>query len=448
MLTLYLSFLPFDLFAALDLAIQVPSKLTPASSLRVQEKLDLIARAGGGTLTLSGTGSLLVDLSRKPRNGRPHQVPLRVGKGVRLKGDGESQEAGGYRMTIVGSPDEGQSFRTVPVVSLDRSESATVDGILFDGRQTGYILCAAAITAYYSRSAAITHVTIQGSRKFGVAAKGASYLTIQDLDLTINRATPGSTEPEGGAGIWCAECDHVVLDSSRIYSYEYYKAGPPSGSGDARAGTQTPPETADPITAPYNAPAMDLVAFYDGSNNAVRRCRIGYGNAAGIYLAKDTGGGETGDLVWDNTVDHVRENGLDIAGCTNCFVLSNTVTNSELSDLLLAFTTNARVENNTLDTSGRWPITWQAAGNLNGAGIGSLELLGHTIGSKINGNVIHASYSPYAIWFWYYGGVPASNTVTANQMWRSGSNPCIGSGGEGPHDWQSDNGDADSTSCQ
>ena len=445
-LTVFLVLLPFTSLAALDLTIQVPGELTSASSLGLQERLNLIARSGGGTLTLTGAGSLLVDVRRSSRHGKVRAVQLQLGNGVRLRGDGDAHE-GGYGMTIVGSPDDGASFRTIPIVSLDRSQSAAVDNILFEGDRAGYILCAAAIAAYGSKGAIVTHVSIQGSRRFGIAAKAASYLTIQDLDVILKRATPGSAEPEGGAGVWCAECDHAILDSSRIYSYDYYNSGPPGNSGDPRVGVQTAPETADPIQPPYNAPAIDLVAFYDGSNNAIRRCHIGYGNSAGIFLAKDTGRGETGDLVWDNTIDHVRQNGLDIASCENCVILANTVTNCDLSDLLLAFTTNARVEHNTLDTSGRWPNTWMDSGNLHGAGIGSLELLGNAIGSQIGANTIRASYSQYAIWFWYYQGVPASNTVTANQMWRNGAHSCIGSGGDAPHKWQSDNRAADSTFC-
>ena len=317
------------------------------NSLSIQGDLNSIAAAGGGTLTLSGAGSLLVSAT------------LNIGDNVQLAGDASNPQGNEYGMTIVGAPDTGMTYRTQPVVSINGKQSASIYNLFFDGNQPGYILCGAAITGDSSTSGTVINVAIQGARDFGVTAIYASSFTIQYLSLTLKRATPGSTESEGGAGVWCRGCTGAILDSAYIYANDYYNAGPPQGDG--RAG-QAPLPTADPLTAPYNAPPMDLVSFTDGSSNTIRHCHLGYGNTAGVYLAKfSINGGESGDVVWDNTVDHFRENGLDIADCSNCSIVTNVVTNSELCDLLLADTTNAEVEWNSFNTSGRWPSTWTYA---------------------------------------------------------------------------------------
>lgn len=104
---------------------------------------------------------------------------------------------------------------------------------------------------------------------------------------------------------------------------------------------------------------MDLVASYGGRYNAFQHNNISSGNTAGIYLAclgEQTncpdGGRELSPTVWNNTIHHFRQSGLDLASCDNLTVVTNRVYTIDRVPLALADCRGGLVQWNTLYDGG------------------------------------------------------------------------------------------------
>jgi len=168
---------------------------------------------------------------------------------------------------------------------------------------------------------------------------------------------------------------------------------------------------------------MDVVAFYDGSYNSISHNTIEYGNTAGIYLACAylTPCGEHNATVWDNTVSYFREHGVDIDQCTDCVIVTNTVSQAEQASLSLANSTggSSSIRYNVLRDSGKWMNTY-------GNDFGSLTIAGNTNGiTDIAYNAVFASNNYYNIWFFQESASPSGNVVTNNDLYASGSSTYI-----------------------
>jgi hypothetical protein len=408
---------------ALDKTITVSGTLVSSTNLLIQNALNQIGAAGGGTLTLAGTGSVLVDDVDTGMNRRP----LTVYSNTTITG-GTDQTP--YGMVLVGENNTnlGLSYRITAVLQILNSSTVTIKKLDIEGGTTSPTprpLCASAISIMNSDHVQVITNKIAGVRKGGIAAQPVphtstivSYLTIQDLDLIMNRKSVGSNEPEGGVGIYCSTCQHAQVTNCLIHADDYFHSGPPNNVGDPRVN-MTPPPTAMPITDPRgSAPAIALVQFSGGSNNEIDHNTLLYSNAAAIFVFA----GETNDVIWANHVSYCRQAGLDIDQCTNCTIVTNTIgTYIETSPISLARSTTTTgpglgVQYNTLQNGGMWMIQY-------GSDYGALNITGSASGCMINctdieNNEIYGSNNQDAVYF-FDGpfGQPIGNVVTNNSLW-------------------------------
>lgn len=387
---------------ALDITLNVASPLTLATSLNVQAALNNIASSGGGTLQFTGAGSLLVT------------SPLLVGSNTTVMGDTSRTP---YGMIIIGENTAGLPYRDQPIFrTLQTSTNITFWNLEFDGNARP--LCAPAIDlgvfgivgldGIGTQNVVITHVRIGGARTIAIAALEASSVQIRYLSLEMRRHT--NAEPEGGAGVWLWFCTNCILEHSEISGPEFYWAGPPSNT-DSRVPPAPP--SADPVTDPRGrAPSMDLVSLHDGFNNKIQHNTISYGNTAGIYLAKsEFGNGDRYGLVWNNTVHHFRQHGIDLADSANLTVRANRVYDVEQAGLSLANSPNTLVEHNSIRNGGRWGGT-NSNGNFTLSGSSNVQ---------IRNNEILAGNNPYAVFFWGRPGFPlgTGSSLTKNTLSRN-----------------------------
>jgi Right handed beta helix region len=390
---------------ALNLTITVSSPLQSASSLGIQSALTSIASAGGGTLKLTGSGSVLVD----------SLTSLNVGSNTTLEGDPAQSP---YGMTIVGANDTGLSYRSLgyPLLNINGASNVTIWNLDFEGNVSGQNLCAPAISITNGSSPIlITYNKINYALTRGVVIENSTGVTVQYLSLFMNRSWSGSI-PEGGTGIYCLTCASVTLQNNYVSASDYYFSGPPTS--DPRTGS-APSTTTACVPNPncVKAATMDVVAFYAGSNNNISSNTIQYSNTAGVYLAAYGGVNETGTTIASNTISYMRQSGLDIAPCTNCYISGNSVSYSDLANLSLYTCSGGTVTGNTLSIGGRW---------LDGLHYndGSLSIRSSTTGVSATYNYIYGNAGGtsgnWAVWFDQPAAgypYPQSNSVSNNDLW-------------------------------
>jgi Right handed beta helix region len=384
---------------ACDITVNVPSQLTPAQSVNwsapcgvgagVQAALSAIESSGGGALLFTGPGSLLVSQS------------LRVGSNTTVYGDTSRTPFG---MIIVGENTAGVSYRKPddPVFIVSQKSNVTFWNLQFDGDQPGRPLCAQVIEINASTNVLIVYCKVEGARQLGVTIRESSYVTVSYLTLIMRRS--GGTEPEGGVGIWMYSCQHCTIEHNQISSPTYYAAGPPDS---------------DPNRWVNAAPVMDLVASYGGRYNAFQHNDISSGNSAGIYLAClgaqtncPADGRELSPTVWDNTVHHFRQSGLDLASCDDVNVVTNRVYTIDHVALGLADCHGGVVQWNTFYDSGLLVPSGQV--------FGALYFLWGTSGIQASDNVIQGGQDHFSVYLKAGSeGFPncVNNTVTNNKLW-------------------------------
>ena len=386
--------------AACDITVNVPSQLTPAQSINwsascgvgvgVQAALNAIESSGGGALLFTGPGSLLVTQS------------LSVGNNTTVYGDTSRTP---YGMTIVGENSPGLSYRKVddPIFIVSQKSNVTFWNLEFDGDQPGRPLCAQVIEIQNaSTNVLVVYCKVAGDRQIGVAIRDSSYVTVSYLTLIMRRSN--GTEPEGGAGIWMSSCHHCTIEHNEISSPTYYAAGPPVSDSNHWINA---------------APAMDLVASYGGRYNAFQHNNISSGNTAGIYLAClgpqtscPAGGRELSPTVWNNTVHHFRQSGLDLASCDDLNVVTNRVYTIDRVPLSIADCHGGVVQWNTLYDGGLLVPSGQV--------FGALYLLWGTSGIQATNNDIHGGQDQFSVYIKAGSeGFPncVNNTVTDNNLW-------------------------------
>jgi hypothetical protein len=429
---LALTWLTCNYACALDINITVPSALTRSDTLQIQSKLDQIAAANGGTLTLTGpaTASVLV----VETNG------LQVSSNTTLRGDPANP-----KMVLVGENTPGLNYRAWPLIQVVGATSsaatpATLYNLDIEGGTTGPSrpLGTYAIWIQNSSYVQIVYDTIAGARTFGIAATSTSNLTIQYLSLGITRKALNESTAynEGGAGIWCGAlagvpgsfgCQNAQVLNSYVHADDYFNSGPPSDTGDPRVGTTPPPTAIPPTDSRGPAKSTVLIEFSDGSNNTFAHNSLYYSNTAAIFLFPGVNGtGENGDVIWDNHIAYCRQAGLDIDKASNLDILTNTMTTYfEGSIIGLANSTcdtapGKGIQFNTLDKGGNWLLPNQYPNDF-----GAFQLQGNTHGcTEITNNYIHGSNNPYAVYFFELVNPlrePNGNTVTNNNLWSGTS---------------------------
>lgn len=385
---------------ACDISVNVPSQLTPAQSVNwsapcgtgvgVQAALSAIESSGGGALLFTGQGSLLVSQS------------LNVGSNTTVYGDTARTP---YGMTIVGENSPDLSYRKVddPIFIVREKSNVTFWNLEFDGNQPGRPLCGQAIEIQNSSAnVLVVYCKVAGARQLGVAIRDSSYVTVRYLTLIMSRSN--GTEPEGGAGIWMSSCQHCTIENNEISSPTYYATGPPDS---------------DPNHWVNAAPVMDLVASYGGRYNAFQHNNISSGNTAGIYLAClgqqtdcPAAGRESSPTVWDNTVHHFRQSGLDLASCDDLNVVTNRVYTIDHAPVSIADCHGGVVQWNTLYDGGLLVPSGQV--------FGALYLLWGTSGIQATDNYVHGAQDNFSVYIKAGSeGFPdcVNNTVTNNKLW-------------------------------
>jgi len=300
-------------------------------------------------------------------------------------------------MTIVGANDTGLSYRSLsyPLVSINGASNVTVWNLDFEGNASGQNLCAPAIWVTYASSPVlISYNQINHALTRGGVIEYSTGVTVHWLSLFLIRSWTTSV-PEGGAGIYCLSCTGRTIQHNYVSASDYYFSGPPTS--DPRTGPAPSTSTGCvPNSNCSKAATMDTVAFYAGSNNNISNNTIEYSNTAGVYLAAYGGTNETGTTVSSNTISYIRQSGLDIAPCTNCYISSNAVRYSDLANLSLYDCSGGTVTNNTLSVGGRW---------LDGLHYndGSFSIRSNTTGVSATFNYIYGniggSSGNWAVWF-------------------------------------------------
>ncbi len=370
----------------------------------IQSALNSIGASGGGTLKLSGPGTLLVTQPLNIfRNTVFHGDTARTPYGMRIIGE-----------TTTSSCSTGGSYRHqhCPVLRVadqntaGTNQNVTIWNIEIDGGSSSRPLSGSAIEITRSNNVKILHTKISGARRTGIAVADSRYVHIDYLSLVMVRKTGG--EPEGGAGVWIKQSRDTILEHSDVSSPTYYASGVPSS---------------DPRATASSAPTMDLVAVYGGSGNTVRHNTISYGNTAGVYLAacEDPGvcspsGIQTARVsnatVWNNTIHHFRQHGLDVANTNSTSIVTNVVYFIGYDPLVLADSHNNTVRYNTL-----------SLGNKHGGYMeGALTLGWGSSYNIISNNDIHADALPYAVYIDPpfappYASAAVNNTITSNKLW-------------------------------
>lgn len=398
-----LTLAPETVFAC-EITINVPSQLTPAHNISwsapcgtgvgVQAALNAIEGSGGGALLLTGQGSLLVSQS------------ISVGNNTTVYGDPARQP---YGMVIVGENSTGRSYRQVddPIFIVNQKSNVTFWNLEFDGNQPSRPLCGQAIEIQNSSTnVLVVYCKVVDARQRGITIRDSSYITVRYVALSMRRST--GTEPEGGVGIWLYNSQHCTIEYNEISSPTYYASGPP---------------ISEPNHWPGAAPVMDLVASYGGSYNAFQHNHISSGNTAGIYLAcrgEQTNcpadRREESPTVWDNTIHHFRQSGLDLASCDDMTVVTNRVYTIDHSPLAIADSHGGIVQWNTLYDGGRLVIPGQV--------FGALYLLWGTSGIQATNNDIHGDLNNFSVYIKAGSeGFPdcVNNTVTNNNLWVGSS---------------------------
>ncbi len=402
--------------AACDLTIQVSSTNPPtpadgvtwngcgASGTSVQSALDRIQLSGGGSLKLSGPGTLLV------------KQPLRVYNGTQLYGDPARTP---YGMKLIGENalsncSIGGGFRHphCPVIKIENQLSTSsannvvIWNLHIDGNSPGKPLSAPGVQISNSNNVLITYNRISGARTFGVAISDSDNTRVAYLTLEMVRKS--GSEPEGGSGVWIKQSDATVLEHSLITGPGWYAAGIPQG--DYRAG-------------PNAAPTMDLVAVYGSAGNTIRHNTITHGNTAAIYLAacEDpqvcspvgyNAARVSSATIWNNDISYFRQHGIDVANTDQSYFFTNRVSNSGDSALAMGDAHYNEVRFNTFNGVG------QSGGTQDGA----LKFLWASSNNLVSNNDIYGAGSDYAVGFATgaappYAGSPTANTVSGNNLW-------------------------------
>jgi parallel beta-helix repeat protein len=306
--------------AACDLVLGAPNALTPADTIAwsgcsgsgtgVQSALDFVAEAGGGSVKLSGAGSLLVG------------SPLRVRNRTMLYGDPARSP---YGMVVVGdnadgacNPGPAYRDRDCPVIQVFGQTASPVNGanitiynLHIDGATPGRPLNNA-ISVQHSNKVSIVYNRISGARWKGIEDANTVETMIDYLWLEMVRRT-GPDPETGGAGVWLSRSANTTLQHSIITSPTYFDTGVPDW--DVRHG-------------PNAAATMDLVSALGTTGTRIVGNTISASNAAGIYLAADLEARVSGALVANNTVANFRQHGIDLANCDHVDVTGNTVINA------------------------------------------------------------------------------------------------------------------------
>jgi parallel beta-helix repeat protein len=304
----------------------------PDSGTGLNSAINYASGKGGGTITLSGSGSLLVSNTIAMKN----NVTL----------SGPSPES---PFSIIGANTSGYSYRKAShfVIQATNCTNIAIQYLSLDGDISGYG-CAGPMIKFKG----CTNVTLLGSeiisQRSGVFTELSSNVHIASNNITITLSGTDQDDA-GGAGVWINTCTDCEAVSNFIDSYEVWEAGPANWRSDAW-------ET--------SVGACDHVAIYGKSRNIlVSGNTFQYGNAAAVYVK-----GVTNGLIriQDNMCSNFRENGIDISQSTHLLMSGNTVQHTASAGITLArevtgcIVRDNEVSHNSQGVGQPSPPTWNA----------------------------------------------------------------------------------------
>lgn len=391
-------------YAACDLVLPVSNPLTPADAIPwsgcgasgsgVQRALDLVANLGGGSVMLSGGGSLLVG------------APLRIQNRTTLFGDPARTP---YGMVVVGdnadaacNPGPAYRDRDCPVIQVFGQDAApagganvTIFNLDIDGGTPGRPLNNA-ISVLQSTGVAILYNRIRGARWKGIEDANTNGTRIEYLTLDMVRRT-GPDAEVGGAGVWFSRSANATLANSFIASPTYFETGVPDW--DSRHG-------------PNASITMDLVSAQGTTGTRIVGNTLLASNTSGIYLSADVDVRVRSAFIANNTVTDARQHGIDLANCDNVEVTGNVVTNAGDAGILIADCHGGYFQGNTIAGAAQ-NATYYAPR-------GSFQLSAGSSDNTITGNDVRAArnaeYSVYSFSDNPAYGPTARNAFTCNAM--------------------------------
>jgi len=409
-------------FASCNITITVSNPLTPADNLywagcgtngtNVQGALDVVASQEGGSVMLTGTGSLLV------------KKPLVVGYATTLYGDNSKS----YGMTLVGditSANSGCAPSTTGARTLDcpivrvtnltnappngATTNATIWNIKFDGTVAGKPLTAPAVSIENSNSILITNTYVTGSRYIAYAVSSSPSTTLSYISADLVKGS-GIGSDGAGSGIWVNLSNNSIVEYATIFAVDNYNAGYPTSSN----------------------PPRDLVAVYGSDNVTVRHSKLINTNAAGIFVYRCDASSSTcpggsanrrssNITLWDNDVQYTRQHGIDVAYTDTPTIVTNRISDVGHAGISLANVQGGTLQYNTLQRTGNEAVNladqsygailvkWGAAS----VSATSNQIYGSSVGSSLR----------YSVYFEALTGWPnpSNNSFTSNSIWTGAS---------------------------
>jgi hypothetical protein len=418
-----------------------------SSGTGVQQALYRILAFGQGSLTLSGSGYLRVG------------APLYVYGGTTVQ---TSSSTAAARPTIIGANQQFSAGCTAggierdtacPIFMVEQQTPSAAAAIVFrqlsfSGQALGSHTSSAAIRVQDSANVVIDDVLLSQFPANAIALVRSSAVRVHKADVSMSYSAAVSKR-QGGAAVYLFECSDCVVEDSQLSGNDYYLASDPNIC-DGAMGPCTPkptciPPAPNPTSAPCT-PTMDLIAVYGSERTEVRRNVIQDGNTAGIYLSgtKKTDPNtkleildkrNTDIAVWGNTINRMRQHGIDVANADGNVllergvVLTNIVDSCGYACLSLSDAKGLTVKWNTLSRSNA---------DANGTASfmhGALTFQCGATANLVMSNHIHGENNEATVYFdstaypGQYGNfcndneLVYGNNVTANDLWRRAGRP-------------------------
>lgn len=415
--------------AACNITITIPSALTSSdavswaacgsSGTTIQSALNHVAGQGGGSVKLTGPGSVLV------------RSPLVVGYATTLYGD----SAVTYGMTLIGESNppgctyssDGYRHFGCPIVRVSNLtanppaglHNATIWNLKFDGTTSGRPLTAPAVSIGNSKKVLVTNTYATGVRYMAYEVGNSPDTDLVHVSADLTKGTGAFVDTVSGAGIWIFRSNGTLVDSAQVFAIGHYNAGYPSSTN----------------------PTRDLVLVSGSSNVDIVGSLLKYTNTAGVYVTCDPT--PTSDCpgspanprssnitVWDNDIQYTRQHGIDIAYTDNADVLTNRIYDVGHAGIALAGVTGGDTRFNTIKRSGKETV------KLPTQSYGALLILEGTNNLTVSDNHFYGStpagQTRYSVFFQPWSGTPAQtgNQVINNQLW-AGTSGYIGGASAG-----------------
>lgn len=335
--------------AGCNITVPVAAPLTPSDTAAwtgcgtqgkgIQQALDRVAAQGGGAVQLSGPGTVLV------------QAPLSLGYKTTLHGDARRP----WGMTLVpGAPPscrtaEGFRHFNCPLVLVKHlsvapeptGRNATIWNLKFDGSQPQRPLTSPAVAVRHSAHVAIENTYVAAARYMAYEVFGSTDVDLRYVAAEFAHAPAAEVGSRGGAGVWIAGSQDVVVEYARLSAAAAYAGGYP----------RRPPWDTVENT-------RELIAIYGSDDTQVLNSTLMYTNTAAIYLAEcppplcGQRRYNRNAVVANNSIQFTRQHGIDIAHSQEVKIRANRIRDAGHAGVALAAVKGAEMTANRIERTG------------------------------------------------------------------------------------------------